>query len=144
MSEADDATLIGPGGGSKTLSPGSTFAGRYQIERELGRGGMGAVYLVLDTELGEKVALKLLEGGAKRDDAIERFRREVRLARRVTHRNVARTYDIGESDGAHYLTMEYVQGGLLFDVCKGLGAMGEDAGRFFATQMLDTMEFMFA
>ncbi len=92
--------------------PGRRFAGRYIVERQLGRGGMGSVHAVLDTQLGERVALKLLEhaGG---DEALERFRREVRLSRRVTHRNVARIFDIGEAANRHFLTMELVEGGSL-------------------------------
>jgi eukaryotic-like serine/threonine-protein kinase len=93
-----------------SLAIGSRFAGRYEIERLLGRGGMGAVYRVRDRELDEVVALKLLDVTTSAPDAIERFRREVRLARRVTHRNAARTYDLGEHDGQRFLTMEYVEG----------------------------------
>src|SRR5690242_18246834 len=71
---------------------------------------MGAVYRVRDLELDEVVALKLLDLTASTPDAVERFRREVRLARRVTHRNAARTYDLGEHDGRRFLTMEFVEG----------------------------------
>jgi serine/threonine protein kinase/Tfp pilus assembly protein PilF len=92
------------------LAIGTTFAGRYQIDALLGRGGMGAVYRVRDLELDEVVALKLLDGSTSAPDALERFRREVRLARRVTHRNAARTFDLGEHDGLRFLTMEYVDG----------------------------------
>jgi serine/threonine protein kinase len=93
-----------------SLAIGSRFGGRYEIEALLGRGGMGAVYRVRDLELDEVVALKLLDVSTSAPDAIERFRREVRLARRVTHRNAARTYDLGEHDGQRFLTMEYVDG----------------------------------
>jgi TolB-like protein/predicted Ser/Thr protein kinase len=93
-----------------SLAIGSTFAGRYEIDALLGRGGMGAVYRVRDLELDEVVALKLLDVATSAPDAIERFRREVRLARRVTHRNAARTYDLGEHEGLRFLTMEYVEG----------------------------------
>lgn len=87
------------------------FAGRYRIEKLLGRGGMGAVYSVLDTMVGDVVALKTLDLGVAPNEAtIERFRREVRLARRITHPNVARTHDLGEANGQHYLTMELVDG----------------------------------
>ncbi|CAN5909217.1 hypothetical protein BH11MYX3_BH11MYX3_17880 [soil metagenome] len=87
-------------------------AGRYQIIRWLGGGGMGRVYEVKDTELGERVALKVLRGGLSAE-AIERFRREVRLTRRIQHRNVARMFDIGEHKGDKFLTMELVEGGAL-------------------------------
>ncbi|MBL0220449.1 MAG: protein kinase [Myxococcales bacterium] len=82
---------------------------RYQIVRWLGGGGMGRVYEVKDTELGERVALKVLRGNLS-DEAIERFRREVRLTRRIQHRNVARMFDIGEHNGDKFLTMELVDG----------------------------------
>jgi eukaryotic-like serine/threonine-protein kinase len=85
------------------------IANRYQILRWLGGGGMGRVYEVQDTELGERVALKVLRAGLS-EEAIERFRREVRLTRRIQHRNVARMFDIGEHKGDKFLTMELVDG----------------------------------
>ena len=85
------------------------IAGRYRIVRWLGGGGMGRVYEVVDLELGEKVALKVLRAGLT-DDAIERFRREVRLTRRIQHRNVARMFDIGDHGGDKFLTMELIDG----------------------------------
>ncbi|MDX2090892.1 MAG: protein kinase [Kofleriaceae bacterium] len=85
------------------------IAGRYQLVRWLGGGGMGRVYEVLDTELGERVALKVLRSGLS-EEAIERFRREVRLTRRIQHRNVARMFDIGDHNGDKFLTMELIDG----------------------------------
>ncbi|HWB73432.1 MAG TPA: serine/threonine-protein kinase [Nannocystaceae bacterium] len=95
---------------------GSRFASRYLVLRLLGRGGMGSVFAVADTELGEEVALKVLDAHSSSGDAVERFRREVRLARRITHKNVARIFDIGEHGGTHYLTMELVAGESLADL----------------------------
>ncbi len=89
---------------------GELFANRYRIEALLGRGGMGSVYRAHDREVDELVALKILNVQALTNNALERFRREVRLARRVTHRNAARTYDLGEHEGVRYLTMEYIDG----------------------------------
>ena len=107
--EVEAPTLVGAAGDD--LRPGQRFAKRYVIERPLGKGGMGMVWAVLDTELGERVALKTMRADYSGiADAVERFRREVRLARRVTHPNVARIYDIGEWAGTHYLTMELVDG----------------------------------
>jgi serine/threonine-protein kinase len=92
--------------------PGGLFASRYQIEALLGRGGMGAVYRALDTLVGDRLALKTLDlGRGASASAIDRFKREVRLARRISHPNVARVHDLGEHAGLHYLTMEYVEGG---------------------------------
>src|SRR5262245_15664064 len=82
-------------------------SGRYRIVRWLGGGGMGRVYEALDTELDERVALKVLRAGLS-GEALERFRREVKLTRRIQHRNVARMFDLGEYKGEKYLTMELV------------------------------------
>src|SRR5512139_4186806 len=88
---------------------GELVGGRYRIVRWLGGGGMGRVYEALDTELDERVALKVLKAGLS-DEALERFRREVKLTRRIQHRNVARMFDIGEHKGEKFLTMELVDG----------------------------------
>ena len=93
------------------LTMGSTLAGRYQIIEELGHGGMGRVYKVFDTKIKEKVALKLIKPEVASDkETIERFSNEIRLARRIGHRNVCKMFDIGEAEGAHFITMEYVHG----------------------------------
>jgi serine/threonine-protein kinase len=84
------------------------LAGRYRVEEHLGTGGMGDVYRVHDEQLGEDVALKLVS--FEDEKAAARFRREVKLARRITHSNVARTHDIGEHGGRSFLTMEYIAG----------------------------------
>ncbi|MCA9649814.1 MAG: protein kinase [Myxococcales bacterium] len=94
--------------GEATLRPGALFAGRYEIQALLGTGGMGSVYRVRDTKLDEVVALKLLT--LHGEHAVERFVAEVRLARRVTHPNVARTHDFGEDGRLRFLTMEHVPG----------------------------------
>ena len=95
----------------RELATGATFAGRYQIIEELGKGGMGHVYKAFDTRIKEKVALKLIKPEVASDkETIERFSNEIRLARRIGHRNVCKMFDIGESEGAHFITMEYVHG----------------------------------
>jgi serine/threonine protein kinase/lipopolysaccharide biosynthesis regulator YciM len=93
------------------LTTGSTFAGRYQIIEELGKGGMGRVYKVLDKEVNAKVALKLIKPEIASDKkTIERFRNELKIARDIAHKNVCRMYDLGKEEGAYYITMEYVSG----------------------------------
>jgi len=93
------------------LSTGTTLAGRYQIIEELGKGGMGKVYRVLDKKLNEEVALKLIKPEIASDrETIERFSNELKLARRVSHRNVGRMYELMEAEGMHFITMEYVPG----------------------------------
>lgn len=112
-----------PSASTDTSSIGiGVLAERYEILGLVGRGGMGNVYRVRDRELDEVVALKTLHPDLARDAAaIERFRAEVKLARRVTHRNVARTYDIGMADGVPFLTMEYVDGAALDAVIEERG-----------------------
>jgi serine/threonine-protein kinase len=95
----------------KELTTGSTFAGRYQIIEELGKGGMGKVYRVLDKRLKEEVALKLIKPEIASDkETIERFSSELKLARRISHRNVGRMYELMEAEGTYFITMEYVPG----------------------------------
>jgi HAMP domain-containing protein/predicted Ser/Thr protein kinase len=94
------------------IRPGTTFAGRYDVKEILGAGGMGVVYRAFDRELQEPVAIKTLrpEALAGGTVALDRFKQEIKLARRIAHRNVVRTYDLGEQNGMYYLTMEYVEG----------------------------------
>lgn len=93
------------------LTTGSTFAGRYQIIEELGKGGMGKVYRALDRVLKEEVALKLIKPGIASDKkTLERFRNELKLARKIAHKNVGRMYELMEEKGTHFITMEYVPG----------------------------------
>lgn len=88
------------------------FAGRYQLQRRVGAGGMGQVYLARDTLLEQdNVALKLLHTSLSVDERqVKRFLREVHLTRKVTHTNVVRTFEVGEAEGHLYFTMEYVEG----------------------------------
>ena len=96
---------------AKELDSGTVFAGRYQVIEELGRGGMGHVYRVLDKKLGEEVALKVIKPEVASDEkTIQRFRNELKTARKIGHPNVTRMYDLGEDEGTHYITMEYVRG----------------------------------
>ncbi len=93
------------------LARGTVFAGRYEIIEELGAGGMGRVYRVFDKKLDEEVALKFLRpeiGADKR--IVERFRNELKIARKITHQNVCRMHDLGEEGKTLYITMEYVRG----------------------------------
>ena len=91
------------------VSETKLFAGRYRLDGIAGRGGMGVVHRAFDTELNEWVAVKILTIGDL-PGATKRFLREVKLARRVTHRNVARTYDVGRIDQQLFLTMEWING----------------------------------
>ncbi|MFC2166205.1 protein kinase [Acidobacteriota bacterium] len=93
------------------LTTGSTFASKYQIIEEIGKGGMGRVYKALDTEVKEKIAVKLIKPEIAVDkNTIERFRNELKLARKVSHKNVCRMFDLNKEEGSYYITMEYVDG----------------------------------
>ena len=110
------------------LTPGQTLGVRYHIIRLLGVGGMGAVYHAWDAELGVAVALKVIRGDITGDPdataAIERqFKRELLLARQVTHKHVVRIHDLGSIDGIKYITMPYVQGADLSSMLKESGRL---------------------
>src|SRR5262249_43359967 len=106
------------------LAAGKKLANRWVIERALGQGGMGAVYLARDEQLGEQVALKVIGGIAALDPtAADRLRREASAARRISHPNVVRLHDIGESEGLLFLSMEYVPGGSLRDLLARHGVL---------------------
>jgi len=109
---------------TKELSIGSTFAGRYQIIEEIGRGGMGRVYKALDKDVEEKVALKLLNPEIAADEKIiKRFRNELKFARKITHKNVCRMFDLNEEEGTPYITMEYVPGEDLKSSVRRMGQL---------------------
>ena len=112
------------------------LARRYRIVGLLGRGGMGEVYRADDLKLGRPVALKLLPENVERDPGrLERFLNEVRLAVQVTHPNVCRVFDIGEVDGRHYLSMEYVDGEDLASLLRRIGRLPQDKAIEIARQL---------
>ncbi len=93
------------------LKRGTVFAGRYEVIDELGKGGMGEVYRVFDNKIGEEVTLKLVRPEIAADrKTIERFRNELKYARKISHKNVCRMYDLHDEEGTPYITMEYVPG----------------------------------
>ncbi len=127
-------------GGELGIGPEELIAGRYQLLAMIGRGGMGSVYQVRDCELDEVVALKVLHRGlVGSPEMLDRFRQEVKLARRVTHTNVARTYDIGEHRGIRFLTMELVEGESLATLLERDGALQLDSALGIAAQMCSGM-----
>ena len=91
---------------------GRLFAGRYEIQGVLGKGGMGVVYRAHDRDLDDAVAIKTLRGEALSADPtlLDRFKQEIRLARRITHANILRTHDLGETGGLRYISMEFIKG----------------------------------
>ena len=122
---------------SAKLERGQIFASRYEILSTLGKGGMGIVYRAKDKQLDEVVALKLLRSEVLKDDPtlLERFKLEIKLARKITHRNVLRTHDFGEANGTPYISMEYLEGVTLKDLIRGKGALPLGVGLSIAKQM---------
>ena len=117
------AARMGPRADEGPLAVGQAFGPRYHVIRLLGAGGMGAVYQAWDAELGEAVAIKVIRPEITADpqtaaDVARRFKRELVLARQVTHKNVVRIHDLGEIDGIKYITMPYVEGDDLATVIK--------------------------
>jgi hypothetical protein len=116
--------------------PGRLLASRYRIIALLGRGGMGEVYRADDLTLGQPVALKFLPDEAARDQGLlERFKNEVRIARRVSHPNVCRVYDVGDVEGHTFFTMEYVDGEDLASLLRRIGRLPEDKALDIARQL---------
>ncbi|HET6202922.1 MAG TPA: serine/threonine-protein kinase [Planctomycetota bacterium] len=116
--------------------PGAVIGGRYRIVSLLGRGGMGEVYRADDLKVGQAVALKFLPEGLERDrDSLGRLLNEVRLALRVTHANVCRVHDVGEVEGQHFLSMEYVDGEDLASLLRRIGRLPRDKAIQIARQL---------
>ncbi len=132
-----------PGFGAP-LAPGSAFGTRYHLIRLLGVGGMGAVYQAWDDALGVSVALKIIRPEITADPAMardleKRFKRELLLARQVTHKNVVRIHDLGEIDGIKYLTMPYIQGDDLATILKKQGKLPVGQAVSIARQVVSGM-----
>jgi serine/threonine-protein kinase len=120
------------------LTTGSTFAGRYQIIEELGKGGMGNVYKAIDKEINTKVALKLIKPEVAADKkTIERFRNELKMARDISHKNVCRMYDLNKEEGNYYITMEYVPGEDLKGMIRMMGQLGAGKSISIAKQVCE-------
>ncbi len=121
ISSRHTKTILAP---LRELTIGGTFADRFQVIEELGKGGMGEVYKVFDKKVKEKVALKLLNPEIATDEkVIERFRNELKYARKISHRNVCRMYDLSEEKGTQYITMEYVPGEDLKGTIRRVGQL---------------------
>jgi hypothetical protein len=131
------AAAPAPDGAAKLgYVPGAILAGRYRIVGPLGRGGMGQVYRADDLKLGQPVALKFLSERFARDAAmLAQFHNEVRTARQVSHPNVCRVHDIGEVDGQHFISMEYVDGEDLASLLRRIGRLPSDKAVEIAQQI---------
>jgi serine/threonine-protein kinase len=137
LSSAATASVSAASPSGPHVAPGSLFSGRYDVLGTIGKGGMGVVYRARDRQLDEVVALKVLRSDVLKDDPtlLERFKQEIKLARRITHRNVLRTHDFGETQGTPYISMEYLEGVTLKDLIRGKGALPLPVGLRVAKQM---------
>ena len=159
-SSADTPTLAGPGSSSTlkskvrsrtlagveaasgaVLEPGTVLAQRYEIIEELGTGGMGSVYKAQDLELDRLVALKVIRPDLARNQSIvDRFKQELRLSHKVTHRNVVRMYDLAEDAGLRFVTMEMVEGRDLHSILKERGKLPVDEAMDIFQQICGALE----
>jgi predicted Ser/Thr protein kinase len=120
----------------RPLPAGTVLGERYRVLGLLGTGGMGEVYRAVDLKLEQQVALKFLPPAAARDShLLERLRGEVRIARQVSHHNVCRVYDLGEVDGAPYISVEYVDGETLGSLLRRIGRLPGDKALEFARRL---------
>ncbi len=123
------------------LPPGDTLMDRFELKQTIGQGGMGAVYLARDRQLGEDVALKVIAHNLVEDpQAAERFRREVGAARKITHPNVIRIHDLGDHRGLLFLTMEYFAGETLQQLLDRSGRLPLDQGRAVLAPVCEAVE----
>ena len=107
----------------RELSPGMELLNRYRVVQRIGRGGFGAIYLVEDTAVQDRIIFKILNSHLSEDEgAIRRFVQELKLTRKITHRNVIRIYDLIDLGGAHAVSMEYFPG-------RDLGKILTEAGK---------------
>lgn len=127
------------------LTPGTVFAHRYHVIEPLGAGGMGQVYRVHDTKVGEEVALKFIRADAASDRGIlERFAQELGKGRKVVHRNVARMFDLNEEGQVPYFTMEYVRGESLKHLLRKVGHLAPGQAIPIACQVCAGLEAIHA
>ncbi len=118
------------------FTAGTILADRYRIIGLLGRGGMGEVYKAEDLKLKQVVALKFLPDAVAMDGAaLARFQNEVRITRQISHPNVCRVYDIGEADGSHFLSMEFIDGEDLSLLLRRIGRLPGDKANEIARQI---------
>jgi serine/threonine protein kinase/Flp pilus assembly protein TadD len=123
---------------AKGLTSGTTFASRYEIVEELGKGGMGRVYKALDKEINEEVAIKLIKPEIASDEStVERFRNELKFSRKIAHKNVCKMYHIAKEEETPYITMEYVPGEDLKSLEKRKGKLTDEEAISIAKQVCE-------
>src|SRR5580698_7348985 len=124
-----------------TFEPGSSFGVRYRIESLLGQGGMGAVYKAYDTDLDRTVAIKLVRPElASNPETMQRFKQELLLASKISHKNILRIYDLGDSGGIKFISMAFVEGCDLAGLIESTGRLPLDRALKFTKQFCAAME----
>ena len=142
-------------GAAATRPKHPIFNNQFEIVKSLGEGNTSKVYLARSLENGTYAALKILkEEFLRRDnDSILSVHNEITILKNMNHEGIVALYGYGDAglvvkpSGRHitnlvYILMEFVPCGLLFDLCQTMGAMGENAGRFFLSQLLDAVDYM--
>lgn len=142
----DKETMVRPpmsrkdaGNQIQRINPGDVIANRYAILRLLGVGAMGEVFLAKDKDLDENIAIKILSKTNFSPEIFQQFKEEIRLARRITHRNILRTFDFGAFQKPYYITMEYVQGYDLGQLIQRKGPLETHIGIAMARQICTAM-----
>ncbi|HEY1340075.1 MAG TPA: protein kinase [Bryobacteraceae bacterium] len=131
-------TATAPAAAMAALAPGSIVGERYEIVALLGEGGMGAVYKAMDHELDRVLALKVIKPQyAKQADVLKRFKRELVLARQITHRNVIRIFDLGLSEGLRFIIMEFVEGRELSSLVEERGKLPPEEAVGYVEQICE-------
>lgn len=125
------------------LTRGPVEFGRYALEKKLGEGGMGAVFLATDSVLGRKVAIKIpfLSSRREREELLKRFRREARCAAALDHPNICGVFDVGEIDGRPYMAMAYVPGRPLSDFIKAKAEIPVKIALQVAQRLAKTLDY---
>jgi serine/threonine-protein kinase len=123
------------------LEPGADFGPRYRIEALLGEGGMGAVYKAYDKELDRIVAIKLLQPGLMADpEALQRFKQELLLASRISHKNILRIHDLGEVEGVKFISMAFIEGEDLHHILRKKGKLPLDRALNIVRQIVQALD----
>jgi tetratricopeptide (TPR) repeat protein len=131
-----------PSATQETVGPPSGRSGRYRVEGELGRGGMGIVYKAQDTVLDRPVAFKVLPDALKDNpEALKNFLREAKSAAKLNHPNIVTVYDAGEQDGRYYIAMEYVDGTTLKEIVRRRGVISPTGTLHVLIQMCEALAF---
>jgi|HubBroStandDraft_5_1064220.scaffolds.fasta_scaffold07324_2 eukaryotic-like serine/threonine-protein kinase len=132
LTDSETIQMVDP----TAINPGSDFGPRYRIESLLGQGGMGRVYKGYDKELNRIVAIKVVRQGVMGEtDALNRFKQELVLASKISHKNILRIHDLGEVDGMKFITMAYVDGRDLHQIIKDSAKLSLERVLKFATQL---------